>query len=186
MVKPDLIYDFAHLRHRETSARKISLAKCSFFVHIRDMNTIYDFTQPGKLLARGAARHLSDLGFVSLEEFVPKRGFRLDIFALGPKGELWIIECKSSKADYTNDSKWKNYLEWGDRFFWAVDSDFPTDLLPKETGLLIGDAYGAALIREAPYHPVAPVRRKTLIQKFATKAAKRLHRMRDPDFMSSF
>ncbi len=145
-----------------------------------------NYAQPGKLLARGAARHLSDLGYVSLEEFVPKRGLRLDLFAIGPKAELWIIECKSSKADYTSDSKWKNYLEWGDRFFWAVDPDFPTDLLPGETGLLLGDAYDAALIREAPYHPVAPLRRKTLIHKFATKAAERLHQMRDPDFMYSF
>ena len=67
-----------------------------------------------------------------------------------------------------------------------LDMDFPKDILPKETGLFIGDAYDAALIRKAPYCPVAPTRRKTLIHKFATKAAERLHRMRDPDFMSSF
>ena len=144
------------------------------------------FARPGQLLSRGVARHLSDLGFVSLEEFVPRRGLRLDLFALGPKGELWIVECKSSRADFTSDSKWQNYLEWGDRFFWGVSADFPKDILPKETGLFIGDAYDASLIREAPYCPVAPTRRKTLIHKFATKAAERLHRIRDPDFMSSF
>ena len=151
------------------------------------MNTDYNASaRPGQLLARGVARHLSDLGFVSLEEFVPRRGLRLDLFALGPKGELWIVECKSSRADFTYDSKWQNYLEWGDRFFWGVSADFPADILPKETGLFIGDAYDAALIREAPCHQVAPTRRKILIHKFATKAAERLHRMRDPDFMSSF
>tara|TARA_B100001057_G_C22630463_1_gene864184 strand:- start:383 stop:880 length:498 start_codon:yes stop_codon:yes gene_type:complete len=165
----------------------MDLAKYSLFVHPKVMNTQHnDFAQSGKLLARGAARHLSDLGFVSLEEFVPRRGLRLDLFALGPKGELWIIECKSSKADFKSDDKWQNYLEWGDKFFWVVDSDFPTDILPQKTGLIIGDAYDAALIREAPYHPVAPTRRKTLVHKFATKAAERLHRVRDPCFMSSF
>ena len=140
----------------------------------------------GQLLARGVARHLSDLGFVSLEEFVPRRGLRLDLFALGPNGELWIVECKSSKGDFTSDSKWKKYLEWGDSFFWGVSEDFPKHILPQETGLFIGDAYDATIIREAPYQPVAPARRKSLIHKFATKAAERLHRMRDPDFMSSF
>ena len=142
--------------------------------------------RPGQLLARGVARHLSDLGFVSLEEFMPRRGLRLDLFALGPKGELWIVECKSSKGDFTSDSKWENYLEWGDSFFWGVSVDFPKDILPKETGLFVGDAYHASIIREAPYQPVAPARRKSLIHKFATKAAERLHRIRDPDFMSSF
>jgi hypothetical protein len=149
------------------------------------MNILHETSaQPGQLLARGVARYLSGLGFVSLEEFVPARGLRLDLFALGPKGELWIIECKSSRADFTSDSKWHNYLEWGDRFFWSVDGDFPTDILPIDTGLMIGDAYDAALIREAPHHPVAPARRKALIQKFATKAAERLWRSRDPDFTS--
>ena len=144
------------------------------------------FARPGQSLTRGVARQLFDLGFVSLEEFVPRRGLRLDLFALGPKGELWIIECKSSKGDFTSDSKWEKYLEWGDSFFWGVSEDFPKHILPKETGLFIGDAYDATIIREAPYQPVAPARRKRLIHKFATKAAERLHRMRDPDFMSSF
>ena len=144
-----------------------------------------NFSKPGKLLARGVARQLCRLGFVSLEEFVPIRGLRLDLFALGTNGELWIIECKSSKVDFTSDRKWQNYLEWGDRFFWAVNADFPTRILPEETGLIIGDDYDAALIRKPPYHPVAPARRKTLIHKFATKAAERLHQVRDPGFMSS-
>lgn len=56
--------------------------------------------QAGQKLARGVAHHLASLGMVSIEEFVPKRGLRVDVFALGHKGEIWVIECKSSKADY--------------------------------------------------------------------------------------
>jgi hypothetical protein len=138
--------------------------------------------QPGQLIARGVARNLRSLGYVSLEEFVPTRGLRVDIMALGPKGELWIIECKSSRADFNSDSKWENYLDWSDRFFWAVDEDFPTEILPAENGLIIADAYDADILRDGPLHTVATARRKSLIHKFATKAAERLHNFRDGEF----
>ncbi|KIC47682.1 hypothetical protein RA28_07475 [Ruegeria sp. ANG-S4] len=136
--------------------------------------------QPGQKLARGVSRHLSTHGFVSVEEFVPARGLRVDVMGLGPKGELWVIECKSSRADYQSDSKWQGYLEWCDRFFWAVDTEFPVDLLPPETGLIIADAYDAEIIRMGPETKVAPARRKKMIQKFATDAARRLQMLRDP------
>ena len=137
---------------------------------------------PGQRLARGVARHLAGLGFASVEEFVPARGLRVDVMGLGPKGELWVIECKSSRADFMGDGKWQGYLDWCDRYFWAVDTAFPTDLLPDGTGLIVADAYDAEILRMAPDLPVAPARRKMLIQKFATHAARRLHALRDPDF----
>lgn len=136
--------------------------------------------QPGQLLARGVSRHLRALGFVGLEEFVPERGKRVDVMALGPKGELWVIECKSSRADFQSDSKWEGYLEWCDRYFWAVDTEFPTDLLPSETGLIIADAYDAEIVRMAPEDKLDPARRKKIIQKFAMDSARRLQRYRDP------
>ncbi len=136
--------------------------------------------QPGQLLARGVSRHLVSHDIASIEEFVPARGLRVDVMGLGPKGEIWVIECKSSRADFQTDSKWQGYLEWCDRYFWAVDCDFPTDLLPEQTGLIIADAYDAEIIRMAPEHRLAPARRKVVIQKFASHAARRLHRLRDP------
>ncbi|MDK3019450.1 MmcB family DNA repair protein [Pseudodonghicola flavimaris] len=142
-----------------------------------------DDLQPGQLLARGVARHLRRLGFVSVEEFVPTRGLRVDVMGLGPKGELWVIECKSSRADFQSDAKWQGYLDWCDRYFWAVDMAFPTELLPEETGLIIADAYDAEVIRMAPEARLAAARRKVLIQKFATHAARRLQALRDPGVM---
>ncbi|MCB1337663.1 MAG: MmcB family DNA repair protein [Maritimibacter sp.] len=136
--------------------------------------------QPGQILARGVARHLRQHGFVSVEEFVPVRGLRMDVFALGPQGEFWVIECKSSRADYLADGKWQGYLDWGDRYFWAVDADFPTELLPAETGLIIADGYDAEILRMGPETKVAPARRKVLLQKFARHAAIRLQGYRDP------
>ncbi len=136
--------------------------------------------QPGQLLARGVSRHLAAQGFACIEEFTPARGLRVDVCALGPKGEIWVVECKSSRADFQSDQKWEGYLEWCDRYFWAVDLEFPTELLPDGTGLLIGDAYDAEIIRMAPETKLAGARRKMLVQKFATHAARRLQSLRDP------
>lgn len=141
---------------------------------------------PGQLLARGVARHLVDHGFACVEELVPTRGLRVDVMALGPKGEVWIVECKSSRADFMSDSKWQGYLEWADRFFWAVDSDFPTELLPQDNGLIIGDAYGAEIIRMGPETRLAAARRKVMVQKFAVHAARRLHLLRDPGLSAAW
>lgn len=136
--------------------------------------------QPGQLLARGVSRHLRQHGFVSIEEFVPDRGLRVDVMGLGPKGELWIVECKSSRADFQSDHKWQGYLDWCDRYFWAVDSDFPTELLPDGTGLIIADAYDAEILRFGSEAKLAGVRRKALMLRFAQHAARHLQGWRDP------
>jgi hypothetical protein len=135
---------------------------------------------PGQLLARGVCRHLRQHDFATLEEFVPQRGLRVDVMGLGPKGEIWVIECKSSRADFTSDAKWQGYLDWSDRYFWAVDAKFPTDLLPESTGLIIADAYDADILRMGPEIKLAAARRKVLIRKFARNAAQRLQAYRDP------
>ena len=135
---------------------------------------------PGQLIARGVGRLMTQLGFASMTEFVPKSGLRVDVIALGPKGEIWIVECKSSRADFQSDQKWQGYLPFCDRFFWAVDSDFPTELLPDDTGLIIADSYGAEIIRMGPDTPLPAARRKKLVQKFARTSAQRLQALRDP------
>ncbi|MEO9823765.1 MAG: MmcB family DNA repair protein [Paracoccaceae bacterium] len=140
--------------------------------------------KPGQLLARGVCRHLLSHNFVSVEELVPTPGLRVDVMALGPKSEIWIIECKSSRVDFTSDCKWRGYLEWCDRYFWAVDEDFPTELLPAETGLIIADQYDAELVRMGDESKLAPARRKVMVQKFARHAAMRWHTARDPGLMT--
>lgn len=135
---------------------------------------------PGQRLARGVARHLSALGFASVEEFVPARGLRVDVMGLGPKGELWVIECKSCAADFRGDGKWQGYLDWCDRYFWAVDAAFPLDLLPDGTGLILADAWGAEIVREAPETRLAGARRAAVTRGFARAAARGLLALRDP------
>ena len=136
---------------------------------------------PGQMIARGAARMLSGYGFTSVEELVPARGIRVDVMGLGPKSEIWIVECKSGRADFQSDRKWRGYLKWCDRFFWALDENFPTDLLPEDTGLIIADGYAGEIIRMGPEEKLAPARRKVMLQTFATTAARRLQGLRDPD-----
>jgi hypothetical protein len=148
-------------------------------------DAIPDGLRPGQLLARGVCRHLAAHDFVTVEELTPTTGLRVDVMALGPKDEVWIVECKSSRADFQSDSKWMGYLEWCDRYFWAVGPDFPTELLPEGTGLIIADAYDAEIISMGPHTPLAPARRKVMIRKFARHAALRWHAARDPAFSLS-
>ena len=140
---------------------------------------------PGQRLARGVARELLRLGFAPVTELVPARGLRVDVMALGPKGEIWVVECKSSRADFLSDRKWQGYLEWCDRFFWAVDTDFPQALLPEGAGVILADAYGAEIATMAPEHRLAPARRKKITSLFAHHAARQLLALRDPGAMIS-
>lgn len=136
--------------------------------------------KPGQVLARGVCRGLRQHDFASVVEFVPTPGLRVDVMALGPKGEFWVIECKSSREDFRTDMKWPRYLDWCDRYFWAVDAAFPTDLLPADTGLILADAYDAEVVRLGPETPLASARRRALMLKFARNTAERLAMLRDP------
>ena len=111
-------------------------------------------------IARGVMRHFAQIGMHSLSEFSPARGLRVDIITLGMSDEIWIVECKSGQSDFKSDKKWQNYLDWCDRYFWAVDRKFPIDILPSDTGVIIADAYDASILREAPLNKLPAARRK--------------------------
>lgn len=140
---------------------------------------------PGQRLARGVGRMLRSLDHVVLTEFVPSRGLRVDLISMGPKGEFWIVECKSGRADFLGDRKWQGYLEWCDRYFWAVDGAFPADLLPPDTGLIRADAFGADIERMAPETRLAAPRRSRVMRDFARVSALRLQGLTDPGAVSA-
>lgn len=142
-----------------------------------------DLTLPpmqGQRIARGVSRLLRGMNHATLLEFVPMPGLRVDVMAMTPQGELWIVECKSCRADFQGDRKWQGYLEWCDRFFWAVDCDFPVDLLPPDSGLIVADAYDAEIARMAPETRLPSARRTRLTRDFARIAAQRLQGLVDP------
>ena len=130
----------------------------------------------GKLLARGVRQLLRQFDFVAMDEISPCRGLRVDVMAVGPKGEIWIVECKSTIADFTSDHKWTGYLEYCDRFFWAVDPVFPAQLLPSNEGLIIADGFDAEIARWGDEHVLRAARRKMLLIKFARTAVLRFQR----------
>ena len=133
------------------------------------------------LLARGICRALEQLGYTSLVEFPLANGRRADILALGKSGDLVIVEIKSSVADFRADRKWIAYRDFSDRLYFAVPRDFPHALIPDECGLMVADAYGAALLRGGATTKLTAGRRRALTMRFARIAASRLRRYADPD-----
>jgi hypothetical protein len=132
------------------------------------------------LLARGVCRALDQLGYASLLEFPLANGRRADIVALGRGGDLVIVEIKSSVADFRADRKWIEYRDFADRFYFAVPNNFPIALIPEDCGLIVADAFAAAVIREGAASALAPGRRRALTLRFALTAAARLRRHLDP------
>lgn len=126
-----------------------------------------------RLLMRGTARLLLDLGITAIAEFTLPCGRRADLAGLGPKGEMVIVEVKSGVQDFRTDEKWPDYFAWCDRFYFAVSDRFPSEMLPEQTGLIIADGFGGAVVRESPVAKLAPARRKALTLKFARNAAER-------------
>jgi hypothetical protein len=138
-------------------------------------------SETAAMVQRGVSRMLFHMGFIAMSEFTLRTGRRVDVAALGPKGEVWAVEIKSSLADFRADTKWPDYLAYCDRFFFAVPPEFPTHVLPAEQGLIIADQFGGEIVREAPDDPVAAARRKALTLLFARTAAQRVQRIVDPD-----
>jgi hypothetical protein len=108
-------------------------------------------------------------------------GRRADILAVGPKGEIWIIEIKSSLVDFQVDRKWPNYKEFCDRFFFAKPPELDPDIFPQEEGLIAADAHDAAILRMAAETPLPSARRKALMLKLARLGADRIHVLMDPE-----
>jgi len=132
-------------------------------------------------VARGTARLLRSLGFSTVAELPLPSGRRADLVALNERGDIWIVEIKSSLADLRADTKWEDYRLHCDRLFFAFTRDLPCEIFPPDTGLIVADAYGAHLHCEAPEHRLPAPTRKAMLLRFASTAAQRLGRLADPD-----
>lgn len=126
------------------------------------------------LLARGVTRMLVEHGLASVLEVPLANGRRADLMALKAGGEIWIVETKSCIEDFAVDAKWPDYLDYCDRFFFAVTDAFPHQLIPDEVGLIVADGFGGAILRESPLRALAGARRKAVTLNFARLAALRL------------
>ena len=136
-------------------------------------------------VARGVTRLLCRHDLFAMCEVPLPNGRRADMMAIDARGGLTIVEIKVAKADLVGDGKWLDYLDYCDRFYWAVPPTLAAicegeQFLPGEAGLIVADRYDAAIAREAAHRPLAGARRKAEVLHFARRAARRLAAQIDP------
>ncbi|WP_373505252.1 MmcB family DNA repair protein [Aestuariivirga sp.] len=132
------------------------------------------------MIQRGVGRLLRAARFAVLPEFTLATGRRADLIGLNGSGEIWIVEIKSSIEDYRCDTKWPEYRDYCDRLFFAIPATMEPDIMPPDTGLIMADAWGADILRQAEAMALHASRRKAVTLAFARAAALRLHGLYDP------
>jgi hypothetical protein len=137
-------------------------------------------SQTALAIARGTSRLLHAHGFCVVAELPLASGRRADLVALDGSGEIWIVEIKSSIADFRADHKWTDYRLHCDRLFFATCQNVPCEIFPPDTGLIVADAFGAFIHCEAPEHRLRAPTRKSMTLAIARAAAMRLQSLVDP------
>jgi hypothetical protein len=138
-------------------------------------------------VARGVSRLFLRNQIMVQSEVSLRNHRRADLMGVNGKGEIVIVEIKCARADLLDDQKWPEYLDYCDRFFWAVPAGFdfsPIEaeaFMPERTGLIVADAYDGEIIRPAALVPLAAARRKVEVQRLARLAMRRLMGIADPD-----
>lgn len=130
-------------------------------------------------VARGVSRLLLREGYSPIAEFTLANGRRLDLAALGPDGTVLGVEIKVAIADLKGDTKWPDYLGFCELFYFAIPPDFPEELVPETTGLIVADRFGGAIVRPSKVAPLHASRRKAVTLRFARVAAERLMSLAD-------
>ena len=144
------------------------------------MSGEFGFPKRAAAIRRAAALLCVQLGWAPVHEVPLPNGRRADILALRADGGFACIEVKSGPRDFLVDTKWPEYRDYSDELYFAVDLDFPVDLLPEDAGLIVAADPGADILREAPAPKLPPTRRRALLHRFAHIAATRLVSLEDP------
>lgn len=148
-----------------------------------ELGPIVDLRQSATALRvqRGVMRLLRETyDMACYAEVTLRSGRRADVLGVGPKGEIWIVEIKSSLIDFQVDRKWHEYREFSDRFFFAKPPELDAAIFPESEGLIVADGHDGAILRDSPDTPMAPARRKALMLKLARLGADRIHLLMDP------
>ena len=118
--------------------------------------------------------------FCCFAEVPLANGRRADVLGVGPKGEIWIVEIKSSLIDYRVDAKWPNYKDYCDRFYFAKPPELDGAIFPADEGLIVADGHGAEILRQAADTGLPPARRRAMLLKLVRLGADRVHQLMDP------
>jgi hypothetical protein len=137
-------------------------------------------SQTALTIARGTMRLLLSHGFTCVSELPLPSGRRADLVGIGRSGEIWIVEIKSSIADFRADQKWMDYRMHCDRLFFATTVEVPCDIFPNDTGLIVADGFGGEVVCAAPEHRLPAPTRKAMTLRIAQCAALRLQSLIDP------
>ena len=127
-----------------------------------------------KRITDAIARSYYEQGNGVLREFKLKIKRRVDLVTINDKGWITIIEIKSSVADFRNDKKWNEYIEWADQFYFGVAHNFPIEILPKEHGIITTDGFDMHEAQPSPVQKLDGSRRKTLFRKLAKASMRRI------------
>ena len=137
-------------------------------------------------VARGVMRLFARNDIWCLSEMPLRNGRRADLMGVDAKGQIVIVEIKVARSDLLGDGKWPDYLDFCDRFFWALppgldrgplDSE---DYRPDSCGVIVADSYDAEILRPAPLQPIAAARRKKELERLARTALRRHAGLIDP------
>jgi hypothetical protein len=137
-------------------------------------------------VARGVGRLFARNDIWCLPEMPLRNGRRADLMGVDAKGQIVIVEIKVARADLLGDSKWPDYLDFCDRFFWALPPNLDRsplenpDYRPDICGVIVADGYDAEILRPAPLQPLAAARRKKELERLARAALRRHAGLIDP------
>ena len=150
-------------------------------VNLHNSDPFTDGRQSTKalLVREGVLRGFAETDWVFLPELTLPNGRRADLIGLNNKGEIQIIEIKSSISDFMVDEKWPEYRDFCDTFFFATHKEVPFEIFPADEGLILADAYGCEVMRPAASQKLAAATRKTVINRYARAAASRLQSLTD-------
>jgi len=131
-------------------------------------------------IRRGVCRRLRAEGMALIPEVTLRSGRRADLVALAPDGAITIVEIKSSIEDFRADSKWQDYCQHSDHFYFATGPHVPAGIFPLDAGLIVADPYGAEILRPSACVKLPAATRKEMLIRIARAGAHRLHDLEDP------
>ena len=137
--------------------------------------------------ARGIMRLFARNDIWCVTEMPLRGGRRADLMGVDAKGHVVIVEIKVSRSDLTGDSKWTDYLDHCDKFYWGIGAHLDSTILdgeaflPDRCGLIVADGYDAEILRPAARTALAPARRKVEVERLARTCMRRATIACDPD-----
>ena len=144
--------------------------------HLRASTKSFDVVDDAKGLVLGVQALFYDLGYCSITEMRLSSGRRVDVIGLDRRGRFAVAEIKTNPADLRSDQKWPEYLAFCDLFYFAVPVNFPIEIVPTETGLIVADQFGGEILRPSQHHIMTMGRRNRQIMQFARTAGMRLRK----------